>query len=99
MKPAKVREEETFIDEILETLKSVPKTRLRIVRDVIGALAEPSARDKGRARSKRRARRSLLNTPFCGMWQDRTDIDNGRSFASTLRQRLENRGDRAKNLR
>ena len=46
MKPAKARREETVIDEIVETLKSVPKTRLRIVRDVIGALAEPAVPDK-----------------------------------------------------
>ena len=94
MKPAKVRREETFLDEIVETLKSVPKRRLRIVRDVVGALAEPAVSDKDEARLKRAARKSLLKTPFCGMWKGRTDITNGRSYARTLRQRLGSRGDR-----
>ena len=99
MKPAKARRDENFIDEIVETLKSVPKTRLRIVRDVVGALAEPAVRDKDRARLKGMARKSLLKTPFCGMWEGRTDIGNGQSYAKTLRERLEHRGDRTKNLR
>ena len=94
MKPEKARREETVIDEIVETLKSVPKTRLRIVRDVIGALAEPAVPDKDGTRLKRTRRKSLLKTPFCGIWEGRTDIGNGRSYARTLRQRLESRGDR-----
>ena len=94
MKPEKARREETVIDEIVETLKSVPKTRLRIVRDVIGALAEPAVPDKDGTRLKRARRKSLLKTPFCGMWARRTDIGNGRSYARTLRQRLASRGDR-----
>ena len=94
MKPAKERREETFLDEIVETLRSVPKSRLRIVREVVGALAEPVDRGKEQSKSKRRAHKSLLKTPFCGMWEDRADIGNGRSYARTLRQRLESRGDR-----
>ena len=94
MKPAKARRDENFIDEIVETLKSVPKTRLRIVRDVVGALAKPAVPDIAGARSKRGARKSLLRTSFCGMWEGRTDIGNGQSFARGLRQRLESRGDR-----
>jgi len=94
MKPAKARREETVIDEIVETLKSIPKTRLRIVRDVIGALAEPAVCDKDGMRLKRVRCKSLLKTPFCGIWEGRTDIVNGRSYARTLRQRLESRGDR-----
>ncbi len=46
MKPTKVRREDNFMDEIVETLKFVPKTRLRIVRDVVGALAEAAVRGK-----------------------------------------------------
>ena len=99
MKLAKARSEETFLDEIVETLKSVPTARLRIVRDIVGALAEPAVRDKDRARLKGMARKSLLKTPFCGMWEGRTDIGNGQSYAKTLRERLEHRGDRTKNLR
>ena len=92
MKTAKARREETFLEEIVETLKSVPKTRLRIVRDVIEALAEPTVPEKN---ARRTARKSLLKTPFCGMWERRTDIGNGLSYARTLRQKLESRGDRS----
>lgn len=95
MKSAKLGRDEKFINEIVETLKSVPKTRLRIVRDVVGALAEPTAPDKNGARLKRRGRKSLLKTPFCGMWEGRADIGNGRSYATTLRQSLESRGDKS----
>ncbi len=94
MKPAKLRREEKFIDEIVETLKSVPKTRLRVVRDVIGALAEAPVREKPGKMLKRAGRKSLLKTPFCGIWQGRTDIGNGQSYARSLRQSLESRGDR-----
>jgi hypothetical protein len=90
MKPAKVRREDNFIDEIVEALKSVPKTRLRIVRDVVGALAE----EKNEKRLKRARRKSLLKTPFCGIWQTRKDIGNGGSYGRRLRQKLETRGDR-----
>ncbi len=71
MKPAKVGRNVEFLNEIVETLKSVPKTRLRIVCDVIGALAKPTEADKDRAKSKRGGRKSLLKTPFCGMWEGR----------------------------
>jgi len=93
MKPAKVRREDNFMDEIVETLKFVPKTRLRIVRDVVGALTEAAVREKDRKRLKRAGRKSLLKTPFCGIWQGRRDISNGQSYARSLRQSLESRGD------
>jgi hypothetical protein len=95
MKATKAKREDTFIDEIVETLKSVPKTRLRIVRAVVVALAGPAVHDKEGLRSKRKGQASLLKTPFCGMWEGRTDIGNGRSYGRTLRQRLESRGDRS----
>jgi len=94
MKPAKLSREDKFIDEIVETLKSVPKTRLRVVRDVIGALAEAPVREKGGKMLKRAGRKSLLKTPFCGIWQGRTDIGNGQSYARSLRQSFQSRGDR-----
>ena len=94
MKSAKLRREDNFIDEIVETLKSVPKTRLRIVRDVVGALAEAPVREKGGKMLKRAGRKSLLKTPFCGIWKGRTDIGNGQTYATRLRQSLESRGDR-----
>jgi hypothetical protein len=94
VKSVKVRPEETFLNEIFKTLKSVPKRRLRIVRDVVGALAEPAISNKGKKTLKRTTEKSLLKTPFCGMWKRRTDITNGQSHARTLRRRLETRGDR-----
>ena len=93
MKPAKTASDEVFLNEIVETLKSVPKSRLRIVRDVVGALAERIDAEKDGANSKRRGRKSLLKTAYCGMWEGRTNIGNGRSYARSLRQRLESRGD------
>ena len=95
MKSVKARRERIFLNSIVETLKSVPKSRLRIVRDVVGALAEPAISNKGKTTSKHTTRKSLLKTPFCGMWKRRTDIANGQSHARTLRRRLEIRGDRA----
>ena len=92
MKPEKVRREES-LDEIFETLKSLSKRHLRIVRDVIGVLAETTSSDDEKTRLKRPTRKSLLKTPFCGMWKGRTEITDGRSYARILRQRLECRGD------
>jgi len=94
MKPARLGREDKFIDEIVEALKSVPKTRLRVVRDVVGALAEAPVRDKAGKMLKRAGRKSLLKTPFCGIWQGRKDIGNGQSYARSLRHSLESRGDR-----
>lgn len=98
MKPAKA-EETAELDEILEALKRVPKPRLRLVRDVVQALAQPVAESKHEAKSARKQRRSLLDTPFCGMWANRTDITDSQSFARTLRRQLETRSDRRENLR
>jgi hypothetical protein len=93
MKTLKARREDTFLDEIVETLKSMPKRRLRIIRDIVGALAEPAAPEGAEARTKKGVAKSLLKTPFCGMWEGRADITNGRSYAASLRERLERRGD------
>lgn len=95
MKSARTGRDERFLNEIVEALKTVPKPRLRIVRDVIGALAQHTDADEKGAKSKRKGRKSLLKTPFCGMWQGRADIGNGGSYARLLRQKLESRGDRA----
>jgi hypothetical protein len=91
MKNLKVRRDDTFLDEIVETLKAMPKRRLRIVRDIIGALAEPVVPERAEAKTQKVLAKSLLKTPFCGMWKGRTDITNGRSYAGSLRQRLEYR--------
>jgi hypothetical protein len=95
MKPARAGHDERLVDGIVETLKSVPNTRLRIVRDVVGALAQPTEPGMEAAKLKRRGRKSLLKTLFCGMWKGRTDIGNGQAYVRTLRQSLETRGDRA----
>jgi hypothetical protein len=94
VKSVKARREGSLINDIVETLKSVPKRRLRIIRDVVGALAEPAISNKGKTTSKHTTRKSLLKTPFCGMWKRQADIANGQSHARTLRRRLETRGDR-----
>lgn len=99
MKPAKAKSGIASLDEIVETLKLIPKARLRIVRDVVAALAEPKAKSKPTTRRRSVKKKSLLDTPFCGMWADRTDIEDSQSFARTLRQRLETRSDRTTNLR
>ena len=94
MKPARIGRDAEFLNEIVETLKSVPKSWLRIVRDVVRALAGHAEAEKDGAKAERGRRKSLLKTPFCGMWEGRTDIGNGRSYARSLRQKLESRGDR-----
>ena len=88
------RREDAFVDEIVKVLKTVLKARLPIVRDVVGALAEPSVRAKNEPGLKRGDKKSLLRTPFCGIWKGRKDISDGGSYARTLRRTLENRGDR-----
>jgi plasmid rolling circle replication initiator protein Rep len=95
MKSEKLRREESSLQNIFEALKSVPKKRLRIVRDVVTALAEPAISEKEKTKLKHTTRKSLLKTPFCGMWKSRAGITNGQSYARTLSHRLESRGDRA----
>src|SRR4051812_4239783 len=99
MKPAKEESERVTLDKIFETLMRVPKARLRIVRDVAEALAEPGATSTPALKRRSMKRKSLLDTSFCGMWADRTDIADSQSFARTLRRKLETRGDKTKNLR
>jgi len=78
------------VDEIVETLKRVPKARLRIVRDVAEALAESGAKSTHALRRRATKKKSLLDTPFRGMWADRTDIIDSQSFARALRHLYEN---------
>lgn len=92
MKPAKIEPEMATLNEIVETLKRVPKARLRIVRDVAEALAEPGTKSKPITKRRTMKKKSLLDTPFCGMWADRTDIVDSQSFARVLRQKLGNKG-------
>lgn len=85
------RKSET-VDDIMKTLRRVPKARLGIVRDLVRALAAPEeANGRGKARVRKKA--SLVDTPFCGMWQDRKDITDEQTFARQLREMVEARGD------
>lgn len=94
MKPAKVDGDKATVNEIVARLSSVPKTRLRLVHDVVRALAETAEHRNDRGSLKGRRKKSLLKTPFCGMWEGRSDVGNGQSYATKLRRSLEHRGDR-----
>jgi hypothetical protein len=98
MKAAHETVEASAFDDIVETLKHVPKARLGVVRDLVYALATRRPTNSQRqARSRKKV--SLVDTPFCGMWADREDIVDEQTFARQLRRRLETRGDRSKNVR
>lgn len=98
MKTARATSAKTLLDDIVTTLKRVPKARLGAVRAVVQALAdtEPAA---GPRKTRPRKKGSLVESPFCGMWKDREDIADGQTFARQLRQMVESRGDRRKNVR
>ena len=95
MKSTKLKGDSTTINEIVARLKLVPKTRLQIVHDVVSALGETRSRKNGRVAAKGRGQKSLLKTPFCGMWEGRLDLGNGQTYAAKLRRNLERRGDRS----
>jgi hypothetical protein len=98
MKAARTRAGNTAFDDIVKTLKRVPKARLGVIRELVHALAVPQPTEvqyEVRARKKV----SLVDTPFCGMWADREDITDEQTFARQLRRRLETRGDSRKNIR
>jgi len=99
MKAARVKGDETAFEEIVDTLKRVPKARLGVVRDLVQALATPPKSTNGQRKARARKKVSLVDTPFCGMWEDREDITNGQTYARQLRRMLETRGDRRKNVR
>jgi len=94
---AKTADAEALAD-IAETLKRVPKARLGVVRELLHALARPPTMN-GEQKTRTHKRPSLLDTPFCGMWKDREDITDERTYARQLRRMLETGGDRGKNLR
>jgi hypothetical protein len=97
MKTARAKRTATAFDDIVETLRRVPKARLGAVRAVVQALAAP-ADDLGHTKKRTGKRISLVDSPFCGMWKDREDIVDGQTFARQLRERAEKREDRRKNL-
>ena len=98
MKTARVKAEADMLDDIVTTLKRVPRARLGAVRAVVQALAdtEPTG---GQSKTRLRKKGSLVDSPFCGMWKDREDIADGQTFARQLREMVETRGDRRKNAR
>jgi hypothetical protein len=98
MKTARAKSESDMLNDIVATLKRVPKARLGAVRAVVQALAEMES-VTGRDKPKTGKKLSLLDTPFCGMWADREDITDERTYARQLRKRLETGGDRRTNLR
>jgi len=92
------QEKSEVIEEIVATLRRVPRSRLSVVRDLVHALAAPQETDgQGKARVHKKV--SLVDTPFCGMWKDREDITDEQTFARQLREMVEARGDRRKNVR
>ena len=97
MKVAPAKFEETVFEDIVTTLKKVPKARLGVVRDLVHALAALQAKN-GQHKARTRRKDSLVDTPFCGMWADREDIADEQTFARQLRLRVEERGDRSKNV-
>lgn len=99
MKATRVKTVEVdTVDDIIATLKRVPKARLGIVRELVHALAAPLS-PNGKQKPHAGKRPSLLDTPFCGMWADRADIADERTYARHLRRMLETGGDRRKNVR
>ena len=93
-KTAKVK----ALDDIIKTLKRIPTARLGVVREFVHALATPPVVNSQRkARTEKKL--SLVESPFCGMWKDRKDITDEQTFARQLREMVETRGDRGKNLR
>ena len=73
------------IEDIMATLKRVPKARLGVVRDLVHALAIPQETN-GQGKARVRKKVSLVDTPFCGMWKDREDITDEQTFARQLRE-------------
>ena len=98
MRTARAKAETRTLNDIVETLKRVPKARLEAVRVVVQALADPEA-IIGYAKTRAHKKVSLADSPFCGMWKDRKDMTDGQAFARQLREMVEKRGDRRKNIR
>lgn len=98
MRTTRAKAETRTLNDIVETLKRVPKARLEVVRAVVQALAVPeSPAGYGKALAHKKV--SLVDSPFCGMWKDRKDVTDGQAFARQLREMVEKRGDRRKNIR
>jgi len=99
MKAARTKAEAAALDDIVKALKRVPKARLSVVRALVQALAVPEPTSNGLRKGRSRKNLSLLDTPFCGIWAEREDIVDERTYARQLRRMVETRGDRRENLR
>ena len=98
MKTARAKAATKTLNDIVENLKRVPTAHLEAVRVVVQALAVPeNAVEYAKTLSRKKV--SLVDSPFCGIWKDREDIVDGQTFARQLREIVEKRGDRRKNIR
>ena len=98
MKTARAKAATKTLNDIVENLKRVPTAYLEAVRVVVQALAVPED-SVGYVKTRTRKKVSLVDSPFCGMWKEREDIVDGQTFARQLREMVEKRGDRRKNIR
>lgn len=94
----RAKTEKKILNDIVETLKQVPKAHLATVRVVVQALAVPENVMRY-AQTRAHKKVSLVNSPFCGMWKDRKDIVDGQTYTRQLREIVEQRSDRRKNIR
>jgi hypothetical protein len=69
MKSAKAGRDEVF-HEIVEALRSVPRSRLRIVRDFVGALGKSIDVNRNGATSARREPKAFLKHPSAEFGKD-----------------------------
>ncbi len=99
MGATRTKAEAAVLDDIVKTLKRVPKARLNAVRTLVQALALPEVSSIGQRTGQTQKKPSLLDTPFCGMWAGREDIKDERTYARQLRKMVESRDDRRANLR
>ena len=99
MKATRTKMERATLAEIREALTRVPGTRLQVVREVVQALAQSSAMEAPQTVVLKKKKESLLDTPFCGLWSERIELTDGQTFARTLRDSLETRRDRSRDLR
>jgi hypothetical protein len=87
------------LEEILEGVKRLPSSQLETVRDAVSqAMKKPSVK-AGKRSVRPLKKKSLLDTPLCGMWADREDIPDSQTFARQLREMVEARGDRRTHVR
>ena len=75
MKATQTKTESATLTDIIKTLKRVPKARLGMVRDLVRALSTPQQTTATGTKVRAPKKSSLVDSPFCGMWKDREDIN------------------------